>query len=71
MRAADVSCLLGKQHPGLGEIQQERFVSLRLGLLRHAQAIRYMILEIDRPTHVPSPCLNVHPGSETDRKLWR
>ncbi len=56
MRAADVSRLLGEQNPSLSQIQQQRPVGLRLGLLRHAQAIRYMVFEIDGRTHVSSPC---------------
>ncbi len=56
MRAADVSRLLGEQDPSLGQIQQQRLVGLGLGLLRHAQAIRNMVFEIDGRTHVSSPC---------------
>jgi hypothetical protein len=71
MRVGDAACLFGEEDPGLSEIQQERLVGLRLGLLRHAQAIRYMISEIDGTTHVSSPCYSVHPGIETHRELWR
>jgi hypothetical protein len=48
--------LLGEQDPSLGKIQQQGLVGLGLGLLRHAQAIRYMVSEIDGPTHGSSPC---------------
>ena len=71
MRIGDAPCLFGEKNPGLREIQQERLVGLRLGLLRHTQAIGYMISKIDGPTHVCSPYYSVHPGIKTRRELWR
>ena len=71
MRAADVPRLFGEQDPSLGKIQQQGLVGLGLGLLRHAQAIRYVVLEIDGSTHGLPPVWSVHPDLKPDRKLWR
>jgi hypothetical protein len=57
MWAGNAPRLFGEKDPGLSEIHQECLVGLRFGLLRHAQAIRYMISEIDGTTHVSFPLL--------------
>jgi hypothetical protein len=61
-RAADVPCLLREQDPRLGKIQQQGFVRLRLGLLGHAQTIRYVVSKIDGLIHVPPPICSIHPA---------